>query len=245
MKPENEIAFHQRAQHDILAKMKRIYGLDDADLNLPSSYANYLEQAITEAFQDKRWPDRRSGWRETPDTIGNNTRAVEELTREAITRYAQAIYARSQIHKARDAMMHNIWKTSDTPDSYTNFYVVDPHVLHAMDNLYVNHLTQEVQQRLTLLTGGNVDAAFAIHTFLAGKAIDWARHEALGDYAYINPPGDRGISPTQNVEEFKLFGKIEARDLHYEHERRNVARPLRATAQEGQKSATTSDEIMR
>jgi hypothetical protein len=220
-KPENALRFHRQAQQGVFRKMERVYGMTKEDAVLPARLSASLDEAVKETLKIDIWQQRRDNWRKTETAsptpswwqlrkkrsglkTSPTQKTLDVTAREIMTDYANSMYLRSRLDalywtKLKPKLRKHEQLTAE--EDHTQCYDHDD-----LLDIYINHITNEAQTKLTMLTGGDVNAAFSMHTFLIGKTIGWAAgHFDLTDHKTIKPPGDRSKSPAENVADLKEY----------------------------------------
>lgn len=191
MTPEHALTFHRCAARDVLAKIKRTYGLTDEALKLSPETEVVLDIATMDIVNGYRWQQRRD------ECIGNSAsperkEAVDEMAREMMKQYIRATYVRQRSYDVRSERLGN----ETDLQGEQHFYQHGENHRDLM-RIYLNHVTNEIQAQLTMAFDGDHAAAFKMQTRLIGEAMKLGRR--ITKASYIEPHTSKALPLDQNL----------------------------------------------
>ena len=198
---EHDIRFHARALRGMREKIRRTYGVTERDLVLPEDLETSLESAIADALGAEKWQHRRDDWRQPLAEPDPQKNILDAQARTIMRNYANELFLQKVLAEKCD-FTDNL--ESLPPQERYDLFYRDPLNIASMSAIYANHVTNETQATLTLFTQGMPDEAHAMHTFLAGKVLEWARVHLVG-FSKLDPVGSAALPPSHHIKAFSRY----------------------------------------
>jgi hypothetical protein len=191
--------FHRRGYDAVLAKIKKLYKVDEDKLALPESLASQLNDRWDVSFSSKKWVDVRDRAinESQPHTIAPEQ--LDAYAKKLANEYSEAMHLRIMLRSMDGESLQQPYNKGFESRVYDN-----DETKKKLTSVLINHISNRAESELRTM-GLDAQSAHILHSNILGFSVGGFR-DVTGksqDEAYISPMLGRFESAHDEPEEFQ------------------------------------------